>query len=79
MHNDFMLNSFKQMMPFFKSIHDGEKFYIMNFLINLHRRKLQRIKADKIKKIVFSKLWKYVRVLCETSRVVQFKSVEKLL
>ncbi len=55
----FMLNSFKQMMPFFKSIHDGEKFYIMNFIINLHRRKLKRIKVDKIKKIVFSKLWKY--------------------
>jgi hypothetical protein len=24
-HNDFMLNSFKPMMPFFKGIHDGYK------------------------------------------------------
>jgi hypothetical protein len=26
-HNDFLLIFFKQMMPFFKGIHDGYKFF----------------------------------------------------
>jgi hypothetical protein len=34
-------------------------FLIMNLVINLYRKKLIRMEIDKVKKIVFSKLWEY--------------------
>jgi len=34
-----MLNSFKQMTPLFKGIHDAHNFFIMNFIINLQKKK----------------------------------------
>jgi hypothetical protein len=51
--NDFMLNSFKQMTPFLKGIHDGYKLFIMNFIINLHGKKLMKTKIDKMKNLLF--------------------------
>ncbi len=57
-HKDFMLNYFKQMLPLFKSIHDGYNFFIMNIVINLHKRKLMRTKVNKMKKIVFFQIVK---------------------
>jgi len=44
------------MTPFLKAIHNGYKFFIMNIVINLCRKKLMKVEADMIKKIVFSKL-----------------------
>jgi hypothetical protein len=38
-HYDFMLNSFKQMMLFFKGIRNGYKFFIMNFVIKYSQEK----------------------------------------
>jgi len=38
-HNDFILNSFKLMMPFLKGIHNGQELFIMNLVINLSKRK----------------------------------------
>jgi hypothetical protein len=58
-HIDFMLNSFKQMMPLFQSTHNGYKFFIMNFVINFRKKKLMRLKVDRMKKIVFFKLWEH--------------------
>jgi hypothetical protein len=52
------LNYFKQMLPLFKSIHDGYNFFIMNIVINLHKRKLMRTKVNKMKKIVFFQIVK---------------------
>ncbi len=48
-HNDFMLSSFKQMTRILKGIHDSYKFFIMNFIINLHGKKLMKTKIDKMK------------------------------
>jgi hypothetical protein len=64
-----MLSSFKQMMPLLKDIHDGYKFFMMNFIINIHKKKLMRMEANMVKKIVFSKLWEHdayykVRSVC---------------
>jgi hypothetical protein len=47
------------MMPFLKSIHDGKKFLIMNFIVNLGKRELTKIEVDRMKKIIFSMLWEY--------------------
>jgi hypothetical protein len=58
-HSDFVLSSFKQMTPFLKGIHGDYKFFIMNFIINLYRKKLMQTKVNRMKKFVFSKLWKY--------------------
>jgi len=58
-HNDFKLRSFKQMTSLVKGIHDCYKFFIMNLIINLHKRKNTKMEVDMMKKIVFSKLWKY--------------------
>jgi len=52
-----MLNFLKQMMPFFKGIHNGYKFFIMNIVINMHKKKITRMEIDKMKKIVLFKLW----------------------
>jgi hypothetical protein len=54
-----MLNSFKQMTPLLKNIHNGYKLFIMNIVINLHNKKIMKTKVSKMKKIVFSKLWKH--------------------
>ncbi len=34
-------------------------FFIMNLVVNFQKRKLTRIEADKMKKIILSKLWEY--------------------
>jgi hypothetical protein len=47
------------MMPFFERIHDGRKFLIMNLIVNLGRRELTKMEVDRMKKIIFSMLWKY--------------------
>jgi hypothetical protein len=39
-------------MPLLKAIHNGCKFFIMNLVINLHRKKITRTKVDRIKKII---------------------------
>jgi hypothetical protein len=58
-HNDFMLSSFKQVMPFLQNIHDGYKFFILNLVIIFCKRKLTRTKVNKMKKIFFYKLWEH--------------------
>ncbi len=58
-HSDFILKIFKQMMPLFKGIHDGYKFFIMNLVINLCKKKITKMEIDKMKKIVFFKLWEH--------------------
>jgi len=47
------------MMPLLKSIHNGQKFFVINFLINFDKKKLTREKINWMNKIIFSKLWKY--------------------
>jgi hypothetical protein len=54
-----MLNSFKKMMPLLKDIHDDYFFIIMSLVINVCRKKLTKMEANKMKKIIFSKLWKH--------------------
>ncbi len=56
------------MVPLLKGIHDGYKFLIMNFTINFCRRKIMKIEANKMKKIVFSKLWKH-NTYCKVENV----------
>jgi hypothetical protein len=51
-HNDFMLSSLKQMTPFLKGIHDGYNFFIMNLIINLHKKKLMKTKVDMMKDLL---------------------------
>ncbi len=58
-HIDFMLSSFKKMASLLKIIHNGLKFFIMNLVINLHMRKHTRVETNKMKKIIFSKLWEH--------------------
>jgi hypothetical protein len=35
------------------------RFFIMNLIINFHKKKFMKMETDKMKKIVFSKLWEY--------------------
>jgi hypothetical protein len=44
-HNDFMLNSFKQMKPLFKNIHDVLKLFIMNLVANIYKKILWKWKS----------------------------------
>jgi hypothetical protein len=44
------------MMPLLKGIHDGQKFFVMNFIVNLGMRKLTRIKTNWMKNIILSGL-----------------------
>jgi hypothetical protein len=46
------------MTPHLKNIRDGQKFFVMNLIIDFNKGKLMKAKIDKMKKIVFSKLWK---------------------
>jgi hypothetical protein len=47
------------MMPFLKGIHDGQKLFDMNIVINFDKRKLTRIETKWMKKIIFFGLWEY--------------------
>jgi hypothetical protein len=47
------------MLPLLESIDYRKKFFIMNFVINLGRKELTKMEADKMKKIIFAQLWKY--------------------
>jgi hypothetical protein len=41
-HDDFMLSSFEYMMPFFKTIQNSQKFFlIMNFIIYFNRKNIE--------------------------------------
>jgi hypothetical protein len=35
------------------------RFFIMNLIINFRKKKFMKMETDKMKKIVFSKLWEY--------------------
>jgi len=41
------------MTPFLKGIHDGQKFFIMSFIVNLSRKKLIRMETNWMRKIIF--------------------------
>ncbi len=56
-HNEFMLSSFKQMMP--QKASTMAKFFITNLIINLYMKKFTRTEANRMKKIIFSKLWEH--------------------
>ncbi len=56
----FHVELIKQMAPLLKGSMMIKKKCIMNIIINLHKRKLTKTKVDKMKKIIFSKLWKHV-------------------
>ncbi len=47
------------MMPLLKGIHDGQKLFVMNIVINFNRRKFMKIETNYMKKIIFFELWKY--------------------
>ncbi len=53
-HDDFMLSSFKKMMPFIKNIHNSQKLLIMNFIIYFNNIKLLKTKIGKMKKVELS-------------------------
>jgi hypothetical protein len=42
------------MTPFLKGIHDGQKFFVMNLVVNFSRKKLRKMKTNWMKKIIFS-------------------------
>jgi len=42
----------------FKSIHDGQKFVVMNLMVDFNKGKLMKMKVDRMENIIFSKLWK---------------------
>ncbi len=47
------------MTPLFKGIHDGQKFFVMNIIVDFKKEKIIRTKINMMKNIVFSKLWEY--------------------
>jgi hypothetical protein len=47
------------MTPIFKGIHNGQKFFVMNIIIDFEKEIFIRMKVNMMKKIVFSKLWEY--------------------
>ncbi len=47
------------MIPFFKGIHDGQKVFVMNLIVNIGKIKLIRTKTNWMKKIIFYGLWEY--------------------
>jgi len=47
------------MTPFLKYIHDGQKFFLMNLVVNIDRKKITRMETNWMKKIIFYELWKY--------------------
>ncbi len=47
------------MMTLFKGIHNGQKFFVMNLVINLDRKKITKTKTNWMKKKNFFGLWEY--------------------
>jgi hypothetical protein len=47
------------MTPLLKGIHNGQKLLIMNFIINLRKKKLTRTQVDRMNFYFFFKLWEY--------------------
>ncbi len=43
-------------MPFLKSVNNGQKFFVMNLIVNINKKKLMRTKIDKMKEIKISRL-----------------------
>ncbi len=53
-----MLSFFEYIMPLLNNINDGQKFFVMNLIIDFNKGKFMKAKVDMMKKIVYSKLWK---------------------
>ncbi len=43
-------------MPLLNNINDGQKFFVMNLIIDFNKGKFMKAKVDMMKKIVYSKL-----------------------
>jgi hypothetical protein len=41
------------MMPLFKSIYDGQKFFFMSLKVNIDKKKLKRMETNWMKKLSF--------------------------
>jgi hypothetical protein len=43
-------------MSFLKNVNNGQKFFVMNLIVTINKRKLMRTKIDKTKEIKISRL-----------------------